>query len=131
MIAPTRAHQIRVLRWMEYPLPQGYYTLYTQDAGVDSTFRCCRQWTILAGTKNLHQQLGVARDAEKSPLSILPGAGGASQRSFASGETSSQSSLPFRERYEALAPELVEGRLGEVTGEAARNPHRPALLRCD
>lgn len=48
-IAPTRGSQIRVLRWMDYPLPQGYYTLYTQDAGVDSTFRGCRQWTSWQG----------------------------------------------------------------------------------
>lgn len=49
-IAKTEGRQIRVLRWLDYPLPAGYYTLRI-ESGVDTTFRGCRQWTEWQGTR--------------------------------------------------------------------------------
>lgn len=49
-IAKTNSPQIRVLRWLDYPLPAGYHTLRV-ETGVDTTFRGCRQWSEWQGNR--------------------------------------------------------------------------------
>ena len=50
-IAKTDTKQIRVLRWLNFALPAGYHTLYTQSSGVDTTFRGCSQWSVFQGQR--------------------------------------------------------------------------------
>lgn len=49
-ITQTNTQQIRVLRWLDFPLPAGYHTLRT-ETGVDTTFRGCRQWSTWQGQR--------------------------------------------------------------------------------
>ncbi len=49
-IAKTNSPQIRVLRWLDFPLPAGYHTLRV-ESGIDTTFRGCRQWSEWQGQR--------------------------------------------------------------------------------
>jgi len=47
-ISKTQGKEIRFTPWLDFPMPQGYYVLYTYP-NPSTTFNGCRRWSVFNG----------------------------------------------------------------------------------